>query len=415
MKSEKIMRRVINVFLQPGFILAFLLYAGDSPLAIIGVPVQWPYSLTTMIFLSLLVSATACLRYIDNIPIRSALPWMVIGYGIYLLIGCFHSPDPIGGFMKALEYILIAGAGFFIPILFVRVKHHFRNIMLGVLSGSIILLLLGFAALASGAERVAVLGGGPNVYGRLMFFGFIASVSMLSLSETNKRKRIFGSVLGSAFIVLMLLSGSRGVLLGCAGSLFFILFFSFRHIRFRLVVTLLLIALMMGTGFVLIVGFGDRNLAVMHVMHRYKYYFQDPVGSQSIAFRAELLSIAWMLFRDSPIFGQGTNSFPALVGLPNAPYPHNLIMETLAEGGMVGLFLLLLILLPSSIKAISILRYKSDKLISYRIFAASGYVFSLITAQVSGDLSDSRYIFFFSGLITAISSDIMKARAPGRS
>lgn len=396
--------RLTRLLTQPGFILPFMIYAGDTSLSIIGIPLNMPYSLTITLWMLLAVITVPYLKYAKfKISLEGV---MVTIYGLYLLAGALYSPDLMGGLLKALEYLLIIVPAFFAPVLFGHRKQFRRALKLGMLSASSVLLLLGLGVIASGSiGRIAVLGGGPNVYGRLMFFGFMTSFSMFCLPRTTTGHKVRGVLLSTAFVIMMFLSGSRGALVGFIGSLSLLLLFN-KRMKARLLKSLLIIigVLLVVTSLLLL----NRGKALQsNVLSRYLLWSQK---SSSIAFRTELLTRALRLFEESPIFGKGTNAFPALVELPNAPYPHNLVMETLAEGGILGLVSLLSILLPTSMKAMLIMTritHDDAEITADVAFAVSGFVFSLIVALFSGDLFDSRYVFFFAGVIINIHDSLM--------
>jgi hypothetical protein len=82
-------------------------------------------------------------------------------------------------------------------------------------------------------------------------------------------------------------------------------------------------------------------------------------------------------------------------------YPHNLMLESFAEGGAVGAGLLLLGL------TIACGRFMRRRHV-YDEFSVAGFALSLVTSQFSGDLFDSRGVFLF--LVLALSGPAMRGR-----
>jgi len=90
---------------------------------------------------------------------------------------------------------------------------------------------------------------------------------------------------------------------------------------------------------------------------------------------------ALKVFSDNPFFGIGIGNFFIDAGDYESHYPHNFFLELLAEYGMLGMVLFLLILIPSYIK--------SDNY--YKII----FLFCFISLSFSGDASYWRFFFLF--------------------
>ena len=101
---------------------------------------------------------------------------------------------------------------------------------------------------------------------------------------------------------------------------------------------------------------------------------------------------------DAPVVGHGLGSWPVLLDMKDARgYPHNLLLETGFEGGLVGVALLAALCalaLRTSMRA-GPLRTPT------RVFALLLFVNTLLNAMVSGDVSDNRVVFVAVGLLAA--------------
>ncbi|CDQ17937.1 O-antigen ligase family protein [Halobacillus karajensis] len=115
----------------------------------------------------------------------------------------------------------------------------------------------------------------------------------------------------------------------------------------------------------------------------------DGGGTSSTA-RVERFQEAFSMWGDNPIFGHGIGSFPLFYnGMDIRDYPHNIFLEVLAELGIIG-FLVLIVLF--AISFFSVLKYK-DSVIQLTVL--SGILFTLLNAMVSGDINDNRILFTF--------------------
>ncbi|GGF22672.1 hypothetical protein GCM10010954_21860 [Halobacillus andaensis] len=131
---------------------------------------------------------------------------------------------------------------------------------------------------------------------------------------------------------------------------------------------------------------------------RIKHLFNDVEGGNSIGARRDMYSEAINIFYENPFLGEGTNSFPFYSKWDI--YPHNLILEIAAEFGILGLIILSVFIISNlfNFNKLFILQQKNKSLQSFSLvsFGLLAFTFSLITSQFSGDLFDSRFIFFFS-------------------
>lgn len=223
-------------------------------------------------------------------------------------------------------------------------------------------------------SRLAVLGGGPNVFARLMGFLFIGA---LYLWRRGGRTHYWTSVLVISGM-LTLLSGSRGSFIALVFAV--LVFFIFERIRLSRIAALALAA-----GFIAFITLSYTS-AGDFVMETYRSRFADLLIEQQYgAGREDLYLSAYTLGMENPVFGAGLAAFPAL-GL--GTYPHNFFLEIFSETGMLGLGIILSIFFLFAIKM-----WKGMKTVDGA--SISAFVLILIASQFSGDFYDSRGIFVF--------------------
>lgn len=247
--------------------------------------------------------------------------------------------------------------------------------------------VLGIAFGGAGGGRLAVLGGGPNVFGRNMGILCVAAFAM-GLRRRNDGLTLGGMVVAGALVVL---SGSRGALLATAGGMAVVLYFNTS--RIRKVVTVGLVVAVVTIGVLELTDFGAQVLEMFR--HR---VLQLAVEDRYDSGRTAVYQSAWELGLDAPLFGIGLAGF-AVAG--NHVYPHNVFLEVFCEGGLVGVVLLMLLLWPP-LAAIARRRSGADP----RDHAA--FIVALISAQFSGDLYDTRTVFvlaIFLVMLTSTSRD----------
>ena len=241
--------------------------------------------------------------------------------------------------------------------------------------------LVGLASsLLGGGGRLSVLGGGPNVYGRNM--GVLLVVCLGAMLDQGRARGwpLVGVLIAGLLVVL---TGSRGALGGTLIGVASLLFM--RRIqpgRTAIAITFSaagLAALVQWTavGRAALESFRERVIVLT---------FQQSYDSG----RGPLRDAALDMIARKPWLGDGLNGFRAR---GHGVYPHNLELEALTDGGLLGL-LMLGVALAVPLLAIAIRSRKVDPV------TAAVFLLHLACAQVSGDFYDSRGVFLFGMLIT---------------
>ena len=109
------------------------------------------------------------------------------------------------------------------------------------------------------------------------------------------------------------------------------------------------------------------------------------------------------MWGESPLAGRGIGSWPVLMRFGDVQgYPHNIILEVLAELGLVGL------LLFSALNGYALRTLGSRKLIRddpLRMLVLMLYANALLNALASGDIPANRVLFAFLGLMTFLKGE----------
>jgi O-antigen ligase len=140
--------------------------------------------------------------------------------------------------------------------------------------------------------------------------------------------------------------------------------------------------------------------------------FADGLGSvdSSAQARVNLFDVALAMFAQQPVFGHGTGAFAAFaqthVGLIDFYYPHNILLQTGAELGVVGLAALL------AFVTVALVRRIPDDPAWGTIRAVA--VFQFVNSLVSGDLYSDRLLWGLLVMLVAAPSASQGERAhPG--
>ncbi|MBC7596932.1 MAG: O-antigen ligase family protein [Kineosporiaceae bacterium] len=246
----------------------------------------------------------------------------------------------------------------------------------------IVYSLAGLASSSAG-ERAAAFGGGPNVFSRITMMGLLAIVGLVIIRKLPR----FALIVTPLMVVATIISGSRGGMLAGLASICVL-----APLLKRLRPMQIFAGLALLTACMVLVY---RNFAdsVDQIIDGRIIVLTLNEGYTSG--RGNLLRAARDLFEQNFFFGAGLRGFEDYYG-NGFTYPHNLIMQTAAEGGAFGL----IILLGSLTILLKRVVPQSSNPISVVFLAMASIIF--VSSMFSGDYYDSRFLWIF--LLLAINA-----------
>ncbi|GLW31724.1 O-antigen ligase family protein [Actinoplanes regularis] len=255
-----------------------------------------------------------------------------------------------------------------------------------------------FLAAASGRGhtangRWAALGGGPNVFVRLMILGMITSLYLY----LRNGERVIWLAPVPMFLFGAIASGSRGGLVGLAFTIAVALLAIRPRINLRRIAKPLGLVALIGAALVITAG----PIIAGFVQQR---FIDATVGKGYASERDVLFELAIQIFLQHPLLGTGLNGFTTVSGLSSELYVHNLPLSIAAEGGLVGLALLVLAWLSLWHAYIAV--SPRDRSLEARTAAYCG-IFIGTTNLFSGDYYDARLMW-----IMLLLAAVHPARAP---
>jgi hypothetical protein len=255
----------------------------------------------------------------------------------------------------------------------------------------VLLLALLITAVGGGfnSGRLAVLGGGPNVFGRNMGLLCILALERALFGDRGQpggRRRLLiwvGIICVTAGLIT--LTGSRGAMI----STFLaraVLFFLGRA-RLGRGLTIMLIAVGLFVALLLFTPVGTQviesfSFRVLNLL----------IGERYVSNRDNIYVIALEGGALSPVTGHGLASFPASTLWP---YAHNIVLDAWYETGAVGVALLGLYLARSTRVLIGLGSRGRELWIGLAVLI-------LVSAQFSGGRYDSRALLVFAAIALAL-------------
>lgn len=258
----------------------------------------------------------------------------------------------------------------------------------------LVILLIGAACIMTLAQVVNgpfTYDGKPNFlwwthigYGR--FLGL--AVLIIVIAMFNVRKALDKKLLLLALLVVLLglvLSGLRAALLGAVGLslLTLILEGKNRIVLMRVLGATAVVGLLIGV--IWITPLGEGLLRTPYKRYVKLLNVERMRHDSAIGARLDAYSYSWTMFTTSPLIGHGFGSYNAPLVSHNqtvTQYPHNILLETASELGIVGLLILLTYLW--------IIVRKLRRISNYALIL---FLYYLWLSLFSGCLPDHRFVF----------------------
>jgi O-antigen ligase len=295
----------------------------------------------------------------------------------YLSMSVLWSATPDNGIVKIIDLLYVLALLISLNVLQTRID--LRGSLTDVLLLVSILMAVGALAVSivgSSSGRFAAFGGGPNVFGRTMAFG-----NILALDKLSKPGRPYKyAIVVAVTFVMLLASGSRGALVGWMVGV--TVFLHARRPKLTILASRLVFVFAIAVLFLFTSNAGKSIVELAKVR-----YGEETLQNRYLSHRDELAIYAFTMWQSQPIEGCGLGAF-AGHSPGGQEYPHNMILELLSEGGGIAT-LCFFCMLWFSIRELTRSRDGwSGALVS--LFGTS-----LVCAQFSGDLYDSRNVFVF--------------------
>ena len=214
-----------------------------------------------------------------------------------------------------------------------------------------------------------------------MFF-----ISQLFSYKNSSIRRLESFIFIIGIILVMSLVGARGSVLAILFT-FLVIFLIAKQMRlFKITIMALLV---FAVSMVIInIDFFFENLTIFH-------RFQSLSDGSDSSKRIFLFTSAFDMWTSSPsnfIFGGGISTFPSYINKHSAGwYPHNFLLECLAEGGIISVIPQLILFYFLYLKA---KRYQNTSQYIYN-FSLALAVYSLINFQFIGGILTMWNPFFF--------------------
>ena len=351
------------------------------------------FDLTLWIFIILYFCLIMRLLRNKKLILSLVDPFIVI-FTIYIGIGLIYSENDVGGILKYLNLIIMNIGIVYIIRLLIDSKEE------------IYLLLKSYCLLTFVFDAIyiyfflMVTNNQYDISGRYFLFNINPiPTSMLNALAVycclffgiHKDEKFFSRkfcyLFGSISLITILLSGSKGAMVGLIIAMFFTIKYYIKSFNFK-VFAGIFTALVLGAVILLST---PLNSLMEKYIHRFTIITQD----RSTIERVEMYLLGLKKWAQSPIIGNGT-------GLYAVDYPHNVFIEIAAENGSIALMLFLFIIM-----AIFFIKYKYRLSFKYNNLLCISWGFliiSFITLITNWSYASHKYLYYSLGIFIFLTS-----------
>ena len=351
----------------------------------------WPVDPTLLFALCLSISSLFYLRTLSKREFKvTKVLFICMLFSFWMLLGVGYTSSKIFVWEKVQGFVL-AILAFVIPIFTMTKEKYlvaFRQAFNMLWVVALVILVLGY--LQNGLAYVTgeVFTDNDKYPDYLVVGEFLGLGIILNFNNPDKRVMIMKII----SLALMIVIGGRGPILFLLPTYLIYAYHKYNFGKIRL--SGLFAAIVFVGGFAYVVFFSSFGSLTVG---RFIKAAQSSDEDKSLVDRFVAWNHAFDMIQSSPVIGVGFGAFGVeAYGTDVNEYPHNILLEVAAEGGMVGLVLVLWLLF-----AIFRPRWRwiKDGHIG-AMFLLVGFFFTMQYLKANG-LIDSRRIFWVFGIILA--------------
>jgi O-antigen ligase len=375
---------------EPLALLTLFLYVGlfKEQAAVEAIPID------VTLALGLLLAAVCCFRVASRrtrrIPVGLAAPVALIG--LMLLISLSWTPSPEYGGDKAEKFLTLTLLATLAPFFLIDGQRDVRRFLGWLVAIAVVAGAVALANPPTDTERVTI-GSAGNTIGVSQLLCTAAVVLLVGALTDLFPARGWAVVAGLGLVGIAAAVGSRGPILSLALALAAtgVLWLA----RVPRKVLPVLVAVGLGAALLPFVSLPETSA------ERLGGAVRDPVGLLESNTRYTTFGQAIELIEDDPLVGIGSGGFQSVgrLAYPAEDYPHNLFLEVWSELGLAAVVVLI-----ASIGAVLAEIWRG----AWRagpgpeggmLYVMSAVlVFTLLAAQVSGDVNENRPFWTVLGL-----------------
>lgn len=368
----------------------------DDPVLAVGLP--------AVVFLAIAIKSIKTLpRYRIY-----AIDVLLFALGFVLIFGVLHTPAPESGAEIALRYFALGASFYFFGRLMLTgdAKRVGENLNAFLATTWAIAISLGALALLTGPglslSRFTLGSAHPVPFSLLIGTALIINLYWIANMKSSivSIAALLAACASTAFLTFIFVaSNTRGTLVAFAVTLLLVTPpLIFRRFSFK-VVTRFAAILLLGGGSSAAALWTWQPALVERLLENLSLITSDNKG-ESISDRVAAQDAALQMFSENVVWGVGTGGYGFYYSFVD--YPHNMVLEIAAEQGILGIFVLSLLLCAIPAYALFVIRaWPRDPVL---LLLLALVVFNLVEAQFSFTLWMHKNLFLMLGFLVARSA-----------
>lgn len=394
------MTKKLKVFISGEFFFALYLFAG-----VFKESLAFPVDIAA-VFLAL-TGVSIIVRFMlrPTINKHTVLPFVIfILIFSIILLSYIYTPSEVYAKEKLVKFIVLTIPTTVFPFFLFTSKESVVRFLKSLCALSVVLSIIILPTIYQRGSDLAFVGfnNGTSSQGLARLNGvsliILIFYSLLEAKDKRKKAGVFFLILLVAFVLLA--TGSRMPLLAlfCAG-----IYAIFRSVKIRKGI------LVMRKGFKMLLSASVLGLFLLAalatrgffdtIIYRFKIIFSESGGGASANGRIERFSVAWDVFKEHFVFGGGLGSFPIFYNETDiGDYPHNIVLEIMAEFGLIGLSIFSLFFFLTFYRGL-VKGKRSGRQPSVQLAVICLFVYYLANAMVSGDINSNRALYVFMSIL----------------
>ena len=323
-----------------------------------------------------------------------------------LLFGIAYTSAPNYGFEKSSRFATLGLIAFLAPIIFAHSLKEIRLMIWTLFVAGIVLAIGAIVAPEAAVLRAATetrgsfLEADPLDTATRMGAASVIAFIFAIMAYTSKRLRVASLAVIVPILIGMLITGSRGPFLGMVITWLVAIFICHRGVS-KAWVPFIVVGMVVA-GVISFISLPEKGATRVATIWKSGYDAKE-------AFYTRTEMFAWTAKRipERPILGHGTGAFAVDRGWQDERlYPHNIILESLYEEGLVGaaiLVLFLWLIFKRWRQAARLVNLYGMDVETFQTVHIAGllFLFTLIQAMKSSDINGNRFTFFCAGLVIA--------------
>lgn len=367
----------------------------------LGLPVDIAVFFLLLTFISIVFKVV--IKKSINKSVLLPIISLIVVYAV-LLISYIISPSEVYATDKILKFTIVTIPTIIFSLFLFDNKLSLYRFFMSLAIISFTLSLFSMPFILQRGSSLAFIGfNGGNYQGlaRLNGVGLIILVFIFLTESTTKKMQVISLISALVVVFVLFASGSRMPIVAFFIAFGYLLSNSINlrggviYIRKGMRLLLLLLILAIGTLPIII-----KNGFFETIIYRFMVLFTEDSGGASSSGRIDRFSSAFEMISESPLMGKGLGSFPIYFNEYDVPdYPHNMIIEILAEIGIVGLMAFSIFFVISLIRIVNLHRIHKRFIPTLGMVTVGLFIYYLANAMVSGDINSNRALYVFMSIM----------------